>query len=64
MSQARSIVRATRSAQSARARERTFELLFMACPLPTWVYDTDSQIFMEANDAALALCGLILMVVL
>jgi len=57
VSQARSIVRATRSAQSARARERTFELLFMACPLPTWVYDTDSQIFMEANDAALALCG-------
>jgi diguanylate cyclase (GGDEF)-like protein/PAS domain S-box-containing protein len=36
-----------------RAREETFELLFMSNPVPMWLYDQDSLRFIAVNDAAI-----------
>ena len=45
------------SKQMPRDRDKNFRLLFESHPQPMWVFDMESQSFLEANTAAAALCG-------
>ncbi len=40
-----------------RTNEATFRLLFQSHPQPMWVYDRESLVFLEVNDAAVAKYG-------
>jgi two-component system, cell cycle sensor histidine kinase and response regulator CckA len=45
------------SKQLRKDRDAKFRLLFEGHPQPIWVFDIQSQVFLEANAAAAALCG-------
>lgn len=46
-----------RAQSAAEASERSYRLLFQNNPLPMWVYDSETQFFLEVNDAAVSLYG-------